>query len=275
MTTSAGGSAERPTPSERVRTSCPEVAPTAHPPVLTDPNLVESSTTPLPVVIVIQDRSRQDSAALDLAERGLDVRTRSLDEGFRELAPDIDLLVVDIAQPFKANDVCRQIREVSDLPLILVTTAAEETHVVVGLELGADDYMVRPYRPEVLVARIRSVLRRVGQSKPLAAARSGVLVVGKIQLDADSHEVVVRGQRVAFPLKEFALLEILMLNAGRHLSRRLLLDRLWRPNYVDSTGTLDVHIARIRAKIEKDPTKPRLLLSTRGVGFMFDDRVRD
>lgn len=209
---------------------------------------------------------------LDLSGKGLEVRDQALEAQYDQVADDVDLVVVDVAQPFKAIEICRSIRGVSAVPLILVTASASEADMVVGLELGADDYVVRPYASNVLAARIRSVLRRATQSRP-NADRDGVLIAGPIQVDPLSHDVFVRGERKALPLKEFALLELLMLNAGRPLSRKLLLDRVWGHNHVDATGTLDVHIGRLRSRIELDPYRPRLLLNVRGVGFKLEDRV--
>jgi two-component system response regulator RegX3 len=228
---------------------------------------------PLPVVLVLYEKTATSTAALDLSGKGLEIREQALETDYRQVVDAVDIVLLDVARPLKAIDICRSIREVSAVPLLLVTAPATEASVVVALELGADDYIVRPYPPNVLMARIRSVLRRVSQSRPRVVNPDGVLVVGQIQLDPPSHDVYVRGQRRAFPMKEFALLQLLMLNAGRPLSRRLLLDRVWGPNHVDATGTLDVHIGRIRSRIELDPAHPRLLLTVRGVGFKLQDRV--
>lgn len=225
-------------------------------------------------MLILHETGAKNTTAQELAGRGLDIRTSELDaDVLGAISDDIDLLIVDIPQAFKALDVTRRIRETSDVPLILLTANATEANVVVGLELGADDFVVRPLRSNVMVARIRAVLRRTSHSRPQANTANGTLVVGPIRLDPLSHEVTVRGKRTRFPLKEFSVLQQFMLNPGRLLPRKTLLHRAWGPNFVDSTGTLDVHIGRIRSRIELDPAHPRLLVNVRGIGFKLDDRV--
>ena len=168
-------------------------------------------------------------------------------------------------------DVCRQIRATSRVPIIMLTAKTGELETVVGLEIGADDYITKPYRMRELVARMRAVLRR---SPTEVADESGrdVLDVGGVRLDASRHEVTVDDAPVTMPLKEFELLEILLENAGRVLTRDTLIDRIWGPNYVGDTKTLDVHIKRIRSKIESDPANPKRIKTIRGLGYRYENR---
>jgi two-component system response regulator RegX3 len=166
-------------------------------------------------------------------------------------------------------DVCRQIRKKSQVPIIMVTAKGAEIDTVVGLEVGADDYVTKPYRLRELVARMRAVLRRA----PLDRVRDegdGVLEVGDVLLDADRHEVVIRGESVALPLKEFELLELLLDNAGRVLTRDTLIDRVWGADYVGDTKTLDVHVKRLRSKVEEDPSTPSRIVTIRGLGYKYE-----
>lgn len=180
-----------------------------------------------------------------------------------------DLVLLDVMLPKRSGiDVCREIRSKSAVPIIMVTAKASEIDTVVGLEVGADDYVAKPYRLRELVARIRAVLRRAPQTErdqPVGDA----IEVGDVRLDPERHEVVVRGETVNLPLKEFELLELLISNAGRVLTRDTLIDRVWGPHYVGDTKTLDVHIKRIRAKIEVDPAHPTRIATIRGLGYKF------
>jgi two-component system response regulator RegX3 len=156
------------------------------------------------------------------------------------------------------------------VPIIMVTARNAEIDAVVGLEVGADDYVTKPFRLRELVARVRAALRR-GRSEDGAATDHGeVLEIGDVRLDAARHEVLVRGDRVALPLKEFELLELLLANAGRVLTRDTLIDRVWGPNYYGDTKTLDVHVKRLRAKIEEDPAHPSRIVTVRGVGYRYE-----
>jgi two-component system response regulator RegX3 len=191
---------------------------------------------------------------------------------FDRIQPDIILL--DVMLPKVSGiDVCRQLRKKSQVPIIMVTAKAAEIDTVVGLEVGADDYITKPYRLRELVARMRAVLRRA----PLDQAgelTEGALQVGDIALDPEQHEVVIRGEKTALPLKEFELLHLLLANAGRVLPRETLIDRIWGNDYVGDTKTLDVHIKRLRAKIESDPANPAKIITIRGLGYKFE-RVRN
>jgi two-component system response regulator RegX3 len=183
---------------------------------------------------------------------------------------DIALVLLDLMLPvLPGTEVAKRIRTVSDVPIIMLTAKDAEIDIVLGLELGADDYVTKPYSSRELLARVRAVLRRrVEQSD---AVGPDVLASGPIRLDADRHAVFVHGRETAMPLKEFELLELLLRNAGRVLTRGQLIDRIWGSDYFGDTKTLDVHVKRIRAKIEEEPAEPRLLLTVRGLGYRFED----
>jgi len=183
---------------------------------------------------------------------------------------DVDLVLLDLMLPvLPGTEVAKRIRAVSDVPIIMLTAKDAEIDIVLGLELGADDYVTKPYSSRELLARVRAVLRRrVEQSD---AVGPDVLESGPIRLDADRHAVFVHGRETAMPLKEFELLELLLRNAGRVLTRGQLIDRIWGSDYFGDTKTLDVHVKRIRAKIEEEPAEPRLLLTVRGLGYRFED----
>jgi two-component system response regulator RegX3 len=157
------------------------------------------------------------------------------------------------------------------VPIIMVTAKTSEIDAVVGLEVGADDYVTKPFRLRELIARVRAALRRVlAATADEAEDRAEVLEIADVRLDAGRHEVFVRGESVPLPLKEFELLELLMANAGRVLTRDVLIDRVWGPNYFGDTKTLDVHVKRLRSKIERDPSKPSHLVTVRGVGYRYE-----
>ncbi len=180
-----------------------------------------------------------------------------------------DLILLDLMLPgLSGTEVCRQIRAKSSVPIIMLTAKDSEIDKVVGLEIGADDYVTKPYSSRELIARIRAVLRR-GETGDAASA-DGVLTVGPIRLDSARHVISVNGEQVALPLKEFELLEFLMRNSGRVLTRMQLIDRVWGSDYVGDTKTLDVHIKRLRAKIEKDPANPELIQTVRGMGYKLE-----
>src|SRR5437588_9243271 len=166
-------------------------------------------------------------------------------------------------------DVCREIRNKSRVPIVMVTAKASEIDTVVGLEVGADDYVTKPYRLRELVARMRAVLRRAPREDQLQTSGEA-LEVGDVRLDPERHEVVVRGEEIALPLKEFELLELLLENAGRVLPRETLISRVWGADYVGDTKTLDVHVKRLRAKVEDDPTHPRRIVTIRGLGYKYE-----
>jgi two-component system response regulator RegX3 len=204
---------------------------------------------------------RQEGFEVTVAETGPDALTE-----YDRVGPDLVLL--DLMLPgMSGTEVCRSLRQRSNVPVIMLTARDSEIDKVVGLELGADDYVTKPFSTRELVARIRAVLRRRGE-----ADESGpdVLEAGPVRVDVDRHLVTVHGEPVAMPLKEFDLLEVLLRNAGRVLTRQQLIDRVWGASYVGDTKTLDVHVKRLRAKIEPDPAVPRYVTTVRGLGYKFE-----
>jgi two-component system response regulator RegX3 len=179
-----------------------------------------------------------------------------------------DLVLLDLMLPgLSGTEVCRMLRQRSNVPVIMLTARDAEIDKVVGLELGADDYVTKPFSSRELVARIRAVLRRRGEPEEMAPT---ALEAGPVRMDVDRHVVTVGGEQVPMPLKEFDLLELLLRNAGRVLTRGQLIDRVWGADYVGDTKTLDVHVKRLRAKIEPDPSNPRYLVTVRGLGYKFE-----
>lgn len=179
-----------------------------------------------------------------------------------------DLVLLDLMLPaLSGTEVCRQLRSRSTVPIIMLTAKDSEVDIVVGLELGADDYVTKPYSSRELLARIRAVLRRHVEADDPADT---ILEAGEVRMDVERHAVTVGGRDVPMPLKEFELLELLLRNAGRVLTRGQLIDRVWGPDYFGDTKTLDVHIKRIRAKIEKSPSQPELLVTVRGLGYRIE-----
>ena len=187
-----------------------------------------------------------------------------------------DIVLLDLMLPgMSGTDVCKQLRARSAVPVIMVTARDSEIDKVVGLELGADDSVTKPYSARELIARIRAVLRRgvetpEGTVASVAFPGPAVLEAGPVRMDVERHIVTVAGQGVALPLKEFDLLEYLLRNVGRVLTRGQLIDRVWGADYVGDTKTLDVHVKRLRSKIEQDPSSPRHLLTVRGLGYKYD-----
>jgi two-component system response regulator RegX3 len=179
-----------------------------------------------------------------------------------------DLVLLDMMLPgLPGTDVCKALRQSSNVPIIMLTARDSEVDKVVGLELGADDYVTKPFSHRELLARIRAVLRRRSEpEEPMSSA----LEVGPVRMDVDRHRVTVSGEPVQLPLKEFELLELLLRNAGRVLTRQQLIDRVWGPDYVGDTKTLDVHVKRLRAKVEPEPKSPKHLLTVRGLGYKFE-----
>ena len=230
----------------------------------------------LPKVLVVEDeKSFVEALKVGLDREGFDVKVAedglmALDL-FRTFKPD--LILLDVMLPkISGLDVCKEIRTESKVPIIMVTAKGEEIDTVVGLEVGADDYVTKPYRLREVVARMRSLLRRSNWSDETEAISEGrVITVSDIQIDIDKYEVKVRNEIVDFPLKEFELLLLLLENAGRVLTRDVLIDRVWGFDYVGDTKTLDVHIKRLRSKVEKDPSKPMSIITVRGVGYKFVD----
>ena len=231
------------------------------------------------ILLVEDEESYRDPLAYLLGREGFQVTTAATGteavEAFE--AEGADLVLLDLMLPgLSGTEVCRRIRQRSDVPVIMLTAKDGEIDKVVGLELGADDYVTKPYSSRELLARVRAVLRR--RQAPAAQAADeddeddGVLAAGRVRMDVERHTVTVDDQPVAFPLKEFELLELLLRNAGRVLTRGQLIDRVWGTDYVGDTKTLDVHVKRVRAKIEPDPGNPTLLVTVRGLGYkLLDD----
>ena len=184
-------------------------------------------------------------------------------------ASGADLILLDLMLPgIPGTEVCREIRTRSSVPIIMLTAKDSEIDVVVGLELGADDYVTKPYSSRELIARIRAVTRRRGEG---GSEDPNILNAGRVRMDIERHTVSVGGADINMPLKEFELLELLLRNAGRVLTRGQLIDRVWGSDYFGDTKTLDVHIKRIRSKIETEPSEPTMLLTVRGLGYRFED----
>ncbi|MEX3507861.1 response regulator transcription factor [Corynebacterium sp. LK2590] len=186
----------------------------------------------------------------------------------------VDIVLLDLMLPgMSGTDVCKQLRVISSVPVIMVTARDSEIDKVVGLELGADDYVTKPYSSRELIARIRAVLRRGHEAAPAAEEQDfdeQILEGGRVRMDVERHTVCVDGDPVPMPLKEFDLLEYLLRNAGRVLTRGQLIDRIWGADYVGDTKTLDVHVKRLRSKIEAEPSQPKHLVTVRGLGYKFD-----
>jgi two-component system response regulator RegX3 len=180
-----------------------------------------------------------------------------------------DLVLLDVMLPGKDGfEVCRAIRAHDQVPIIMVTAKGSEIDTVVGLEVGADDYVTKPYRVRELVARMRAVMRRVEHRED--DLTTDAMVVGDVALDPEKHEVRIRGELASLPLKEFELLHVLLANAGRVMTREQLIDRVWGSDYVGDTKTLDVHVKRLRAKVETDPSQPERIVTIRGLGYKFE-----
>jgi two-component system response regulator RegX3 len=229
------------------------------------------------VLIVEDEASFSEALAFLLSKEGFVITTAAT--GTEALAKfqsgEFDLILLDLMIPeISGIEVCRAIRAQSQVPIIMLTAKDTEIDKVVGLELGADDYVTKPYSKSELVARIRAVLRRGsggnGGAGAFGEGDAGVLSVANIRMDIDRHQVSVAGQPISLPLKEFELLEFLMRNAGRVLTRNQLIDRVWGSDYVGDTKTLDVHIKRLRAKVEKDPANPTLIQTVRGLGYKIE-----
>ena len=222
------------------------------------------------ILIVEDEPSLSEPLAFLLRREGYDIDVA--DDGRAALAAfdraGADLVLLDLMLPgLPGTEVCRELRSRSTVPIIMLTAKDSEVDIVVGLELGADDYVTKPYSSRELLARIRAVLRR---HTDVADDDHGVVEAGSVRMDTERHAVAVRGAEVPMPLKEFELLELLMRNAGRVLTRGQLIDRVWGSDYFGDTKTLDVHIKRIRSKIEEEPSDPKLLLTVRGLGYRFE-----
>lgn len=220
-------------------------------------------------ILVVEDEdSFSDALAFLLTKEGFEVEVA--DNGFKALESferqGADLILLDLMLPgLSGTEVCRRIRTKSSVPIIMLTAKESEVDKVVGLELGADDYVTKPYSSRELIARIKAVMRR--NSEPVET--DGTLNEGPVRMDVERHIVLVNNLPISLPLKEFELLEFLMRNAGRVLTRNQLIDRVWGSDYVGDTKTLDVHIKRLRSKIERDPAEPEYILTVRGLGYKF------
>jgi len=221
------------------------------------------------VLVVEDEESYSDALAYVLRKEGFEVAVaatgpEALEEFDRAGA---DIVLLDLMLPgLPGTEVCRRLRQISNVPVIMVSAKDTEVDKVVGLELGADDYVTKPYSPRELVARIRAVLRRGTEVDDSPTT----LESGRVRMDIDRHVVSVDGSDTRLPLKEFELLEMFLRNAGRVLTRGQLIDRVWGADYVGDTKTLDVHVKRLRAKIESDPANPRLLVTVRGLGYKYE-----
>ena len=223
------------------------------------------------ILLVEDEESLSEPLAFLLRREGYEVSVAdngpgALAEFDREGA---DLVLLDLMLPgMPGTEVCKQLRTRSNVPIIMLTAKDSEVDIVVGLELGADDYVTKPYSTRELLARMRAVLRRRTDD---AEFDDGILEAGSVRMDVDRHTVSVDGVETPMPLKEFELLELLLRNAGRVLTRGQLIDRVWGSDYFGDTKTLDVHIKRIRSRIEANPSDPRMLVTVRGLGYRFED----
>ncbi|AZA10129.1 response regulator transcription factor [Corynebacterium pseudopelargi] len=224
------------------------------------------------ILLVEDEASLADPLAFLLRKEGFEVIHAADGPAALELfrSNDIDIVLLDLMLPgMSGTDVCRELRAESQVPVIMVTARDSEIDKVVGLELGADDYVTKPYSSRELIARVRAVLRRGGE--PVYEEEDEqILEGGRVRMDVERHTVTVDGEPVQMPLKEFDLLEYLLRNAGRVLTRGQLIDRIWGADYVGDTKTLDVHIKRLRSKVELEPKSPRNLVTVRGLGYKFE-----
>lgn len=223
------------------------------------------------ILIVEDEEALSDPLAFLLGREGF--QTIVVDNGLDALPvfgrEGADLVLLDVMLPgMSGMEVCRKLREVSSVPIIMLTAKDSELDKVLGLELGADDYVTKPYSARELIARIRAVLRR--HSAETDSATESVLQGGPVRMDIDRHVVTVNGEEISMPLKEFELLEILLRNVGRVMTRSQLIERVWGADYVGDTKTLDVHIKRLRSKIEPDSSAPQYVVTVRGLGYKFE-----
>ena len=225
------------------------------------------------ILIVEDESSFSEAISFLLGKEGFETDVAENGRAALELfkASAYDLVLLDLMIPEVSGiDVCRAIRTTSMVPIIMLTAKDSEVDKVVGLELGADDYVTKPYSSRELVARIKAVLRRGTTESMDADSNSAIQVAGNIRMDVERHQVTVNGTLINLPLKEFELLEFLMRNAGRVLTRGQLIDRVWGGDYYGDTKTLDVHIKSLRSKIEEDPANPQLIQTIRGLGYKFE-----
>jgi len=223
------------------------------------------------ILLVEDEDSFSDPLSYLLGKEGYEVTVA--EDGVKALAEfdrnGADLVLLDLMLPgVSGTEVCRELRSKSNVPIIMLTAKDSEIDKVVGLELGADDYVTKPYSSRELLARVRAVLRRNVESE--SYDDESVLEAGGVRIDVERHVVSVRGEELSMPLKEFELLEILVRNSGRVMTRGQLIDRIWGEDYVGDTKTLDVHVKRLRAKVEQNPSEPRLLTTVRGLGYKFE-----
>lgn len=222
------------------------------------------------VLVVEDEESFSDALSFMLRREGFEVgvAANGLDAVTLFDQHGADLVLLDLMLPgMSGTEVCRTLRAKSNVPIIMVTAKDGEVDKVVGLELGADDYVTKPFSSRELVARVRAVLRRANEQEELLPP---TLEAGPVRMDVERHTVSVDGEHISLPLKEFELLEILLRNSGRVLTRGMLIDRVWGSDYVGDGKTLDVHVKRLRAKIEKDPANPKHLVTVRGLGYKFE-----
>jgi two-component system response regulator RegX3 len=226
----------------------------------------------MPKILVVEDEaSFSEALAYVLGKEGFEVVVADTGDGAIAAFDKggADLVLLDLMLPgLSGTEVCRQLRSRSSVPIIMLTAKDTEVDKVVGLELGADDYVTKPYSKAELIARIRAVLRRQGESSSL---QEGVITAGPVRIDVERHQVNINDELVSLPLKEFELLEFLVRNSGRVLTRSQLIDRVWGSDYFGDTKTLDVHVKRLRAKIEKDPANPTYIQTIRGLGYKFEN----
>jgi len=226
------------------------------------------------ILVVEDEKSFSEPLAYLLGREGYEVEVAA--DGNEALLKfeklGADLVLLDLMLPgLNGTEVCRQIRQTSNVPIIMLTAKDDEVDKVVGLELGADDYVTKPYSSRELVARVKAVLRR-GTESVGNSGDARILEVGQLKLDIDRHSITFNQENISLPLKEFELLEFLMRNAGRVLTRDQLIDRIWGSDYVGDTKTFDVHIKRLRSKFEKDPANPDLIQTVRGLGYKLEDK---
>jgi len=223
------------------------------------------------ILVVEDEASFSEALAYVLGKEGFEVTVADTGDGAIAAFDKggADLVLLDLMLPgLSGTEVCKQLRSRSDVPIIMLTAKDTEVDKVVGLELGADDYVTKPYSKAELIARIRAVLRRQGDN---SNTTEGVITAGPVRIDVERHQVNINDQLVSLPLKEFELLEFLVRNSGRVLTRSQLIDRVWGSDYFGDTKTLDVHVKRLRAKIETDPANPVFIQTIRGLGYKFEN----
>ena len=223
------------------------------------------------ILVVEDEASFSEALSYVLGKEGFEVVVANTGDGAVTTFDKVgaDLVLLDLMLPgLSGTEVCKQLRARSNVPIIMLTAKDTEVDKVVGLELGADDYVTKPYSKAELVARIRAVLRRQGES---SGATDSLITAGPVKIDVERHQVSINDQIVSLPLKEFELLEFLVRNSGRVLTRTQLIDRVWGSDYFGDTKTLDVHVKRLRAKIEKDPANPVYIQTIRGLGYKFEN----